>query len=155
MQTETITRIARYQAVLFAITGLALIGTGALKLAILAAGNEDYGNYDPLIPWIRNDLLLVFVGLVEIVVGTICLRDSNTGNPAFFLAWLGTLLAVYRGLSQFFDDDRSCNCFGNIGQILLGDAVMETISFLFLIWMLVLAYGALVVINLRQLRGGS
>ena len=94
-------------------TAIILFVTGTAKLIAALGGAEILDGPDPIFRVHFRHVLFV-VGLVEIGVAGLCLKNRLRQVGLFMVAWLATSFLVYRLGLWWIGWSRPCSCLGNL-----------------------------------------
>jgi len=123
--------------------GVIFVLTGIAKLLALLSGATIFLANDPIFG-IQFRILLAIVGILELIVGAMCLLSRM--QPLSIIAWLSTMFAFYRLGLYLTGWKGPCGCLGNFNDIfhvspILVDNIMKTLlgilfvgSYFFLIY---------------------
>lgn len=118
-----------------AITLLFITGTAKLALvfdqsAYLAVKN---GVFDVL----SNRVVFLTVGLLELIIASICLKETSSGRRSALIGWLGLMFLLYRVVLHFLGFKGRCHCFGTLGDAFgLGPEAEHWIGWLSILFLL-------------------
>lgn len=88
--------------------------------------------------------LMLMVGLVELLVGLICVFSHATRLAASFVAWLATSFLFYRFGYVWMGYHRPCACLGNLTDALhIPPQTADTAMKIVLAYLLIGSYGIL------------
>jgi hypothetical protein len=126
----------RSATVILAVTGVAKVWTAFAPMKLLAVA-------DPIMGISFGHLMLV-VGVVELVIASICLFGKSQTLKLGLIAWLATNFVVYRFGLWWMGWHKPCSCLGNLTDALhispqLADNIMKVI----LAYLLLGSYGLL------------
>lgn len=109
--------------------------TGVAKIVTLLSSGYDYEwtqMKDPVFGLPFQPMILG-VGLLELVIATLCLRCSNLNGALPLIAWFSTSLIVYRLAAMLSGWQRPCGCLGTLPALA---GVTETQLSVMLWWVL-------------------
>jgi hypothetical protein len=87
---------------------------------------------------------MLLVGVVEIVISTVCLFSKRTWLSAGFLAWLSTSFLAYRIGLVLVGYHRPCSCMGNLTDALhISPQTTDTAIKIILAYLLIGSYASL------------
>jgi hypothetical protein len=123
--------------------GTALAVTGLAKVWATVGDARMLGIVDPILgmPWKQ---LLAGVGVLEIIVATICFFGRSQQLGLALTAWLSTNFLVYRIGLWWIGWKQPCGCLGNLTQALnITPHTADTIAKCLLGFLIIASYGAL------------
>jgi hypothetical protein len=128
--------------------GIILLLTGLAKLISSFGNARILGLSDPVLNVsFRSEMLIV--GIVELVVASVCVFTKLRKISVFLIAWLSTGFLLYRLGLWLIGWNQPCPCMGNLTDILritpqIADLIMKSIlvyllagSYLVLSWQFV------------------
>jgi hypothetical protein len=123
--------------------GVILCITAIAKIISVFGTQEILMQPDPLIGLSFHRLLLI-AGIVELIIGCLCLFTKKIKLSNLLVAWLSTCFTVYRIGLWAINWRRPCHCLGNLTDTLhispqTADAAMKII----LAYLLIGSYAAL------------
>ncbi len=84
------------------------------------------------------------VGLLELIIATVCFFGKNTGLRAGLLAWLATTFVLYRLGLLWIGYHKPCNCLGTMaGALHISSALADTVMKIILAYLLIGSYATL------------
>ena len=125
------------------ISGGLLCGTAIAKFLSANGSARILQSDDPIFSLSFHDIFLI-AGVVELVVGSICLFSRNTKLCLGLIAWLATNFTFYHMGLLLVDYTRPCHCLGNLTDALhLSPYVADVVTKAILAYLLVGSYGSL------------
>lgn len=128
---------------LWSMGGLLLITSGAKIISAL--GNAPaLLNSDPiLLVSFRTEFFIV--GVIELLVGSVCLTHNDVRFRAWLVAWLSTAFVVYRTGLWAIGWRKPCACLGNLaGALGIPAHAADTAMKIILIYLLISSYMILI-----------
>jgi hypothetical protein len=123
--------------------GLILIIAGSGKI-ISAMGHVAILNRDDPVFSIQFGHLMVVVGLLELLIGSICFFCKWQVVGYVATAWLVTCILVYRIGLMWIGWHQPCQCLGNFADALhISSQTADTIMKIILAYLLIGSYGSL------------
>jgi hypothetical protein len=89
-----------------------LFVTAAAKLVSVYRSGGSVTAVDPVFTFVRGDLLLVLVALLEIACGTLLYLRGKQEVQLLLILWLSTCFLIYRAGLLLVGYSGPCNCFG-------------------------------------------
>jgi hypothetical protein len=124
-------------AAILAITGGAKVWTAFAPTKVLAVADPITG--------ISFGHLILAVGVVELVIASICLFAKSHTLKLGLIAWLATNFVVYRLGLWWIGWKKPCSCLGNLSDALhLKPEVADNIMKVILAYLLLGSYGLLI-----------
>jgi hypothetical protein len=123
--------------------GCILLVTGLAKI-ISASGKAEILNFnDPLFGMSFRHLMLL-IGVVELVISTICFLSKSVRLQAGLLALLATNFLAYRIGLLCVGYHRPCSCMGNLTDALhISPQIADLMIKIVLVYLLIGSYGTL------------
>jgi hypothetical protein len=115
--------------------------TGVLKvLGVLFWASRPMLN--PVIPVLTDRELALIWGLIELCVAYYVLRRAKTdiGKAMPVLAWMSTVIGVYRLGIVLIKPTYSCNCFGLVSRLFLNSGLLSRLAEILLLYLLIVSY---------------
>lgn len=92
----------------------------------------------------RFQTLMLVVGLVEVVVASMCLLSRNMRTSLLLVAWLATSFLLYRLGSWWIGWEMPCGCLGNLADAIhISPETADNFIKAVLAYLLVGSYGLL------------
>jgi hypothetical protein len=135
--------VIKWQSFFIYSAGAILLTTGLAKILSVFGKQEMLDLIDPVFGFSFRKLL-VFAAFLELAISAVCFLLPNRSLRIGLIAWLGTILMMYRvGLSAS-GWQRPCPCVGNITDAIhLSGRSADLFSRAFLIYLLIGSYGLL------------
>ena len=93
-------------------------------------------------------------GALELAIGIACLRGTKMVFQTALVAWLATIMVVYRFGLYWVDYKGYCNCLGNLTGVLhIPPHAAESVMKIVLTYLLMGSYAALLHIWIQKRRG--
>jgi len=133
----------RLSRIAIRVSGCMLILTGVVKLLSAAGNSAIVKTLDPIFG-VPFEKIFLFVGLVELIVGTVCLFGKNVTIQVFLLVWLSTCILIYRLSLYWIGWVKPCSCLGNLtGSLHISSKAADTIMKVILMYLLIGSYAML------------
>lgn len=130
--------------------GVLLLLTGAAKLVSVTGISRSLEAHDPILGIAFSQIFLL-VGVVELVVGVICLIGKKRKMQAIFVAALATNFLLYRLCLYLVGYEGPCGCLGDFTERLHIPAAGADIALkIVLLYLLIGSYSALVSLSRRS-----
>lgn len=121
--------------------------TGAAKVWSVLGGAKILAQIDPVFG-LQFGRLMFVAGILELMIGGICLFSKSRMLALMLVAWLATNLSIYRMGLWYIGWHRPCACLGNLTdaihvspqtadttmKIILAYLLIGSYSFLFWFW---------------------
>jgi len=121
-----------------------LLITGLAKVISIFGGVNALKTFDPVFG-LRFIILLPIVGVVEIIVASLCLFLSKLKTRLLIVAWLATLILIYRGAMVALHYKEPCGCLGSMTAALhISPQIADQIMKITLAYLIIGSYGSLI-----------
>lgn len=125
------------------LAGILLLVTGAAKIFSSFGHSEILVERDPIFGFTFGRLMIL-VGLLEIMVAICCFYPKNKVMSMIFVAWLSSLLLLYRVGLKLTLWHRPCPCVGYFTDALnISPGKADFIMKMILAYLLLVSYGSL------------
>ncbi len=94
-----------------------LLITAIAKLISFSGSAKILDQTDPILVFSFRHIFLA-VGLLEVVIATLCFLPLNKFLQVSLLAWLSTIFLTYRLSLYYLNYHRPCSCLGNLTDAL-------------------------------------
>jgi hypothetical protein len=123
--------------------GVILAVTGIAKAVSALGGAPALRNADPILGW-QFDRLIFAVGVVELLLASLCLCGKAPLLASTLVAWFATILLAYRLGLWWIGRHRPCACFGNLTDALhISPQTADTAMKIILAYLLIGSYAIL------------
>lgn len=124
--------------------GAVLATTGIAKVWSALGNSKLLAEADPIFG-VRFGQLLLGVGVVEIAVAGVCFFSKRQTLATILIAWLATIMLVYRMGVWWLDWKRPCDCLGSLTDALhITPQTADDIAKVLLAFLLSGSYGLLI-----------
>jgi hypothetical protein len=136
---------------LIVVAGLLLVMTGLAKLISQSGSSTLLNANDPIFPLTIRQVLLA-VGVIEVVIGIICIKSPRHYLSTVLVAWFATAVVIYRLGMWWVGYRKPCSCIGGITDPLgISPDTAENIAKGILAHLLLTGYG-LLLLSIRRNR---
>lgn len=89
--------------------------TGTAKLALVFDQSAYLAVKNGVFDILSNRVVFLTVGLLELIIASICLKETSRGRRSALIGWLGLMFLLYRVVLHFLGFKGRCHCFGSLG----------------------------------------
>jgi hypothetical protein len=101
---------------LYSAGGMLLL-TGLAKLVSSFGSARMLQQVDPILG-LSYHSLFIWIGILELIVASVCFFSKHVGLRASLVAWLATDFVVYRLGLWWIGERKPCRCMGNFTDVL-------------------------------------
>jgi hypothetical protein len=123
--------------------GTLLLGTSVAKFLSICGSARILQNPDPILI-IPFRYVFLTAGLLELFVAIICIFGKRVGLQISLVAWLATIIFIYRVGLLLVNYHKPCACLGNLTDALnISPQTADTAMKIILAYLLIGSYAAL------------
>jgi hypothetical protein len=136
-------------------SGVLLAATALAKLISSMGETESLHAHDP-ITGLPFRAILICVSVVEGVIAWICFQPQRLLLQATSIAWMSTILLIYRVSLLLIGYSRPCKCLGDLTDVLhISQNFADKIMIGILLYLLLVGYGLLIWVGWQKSKSAS